>query len=129
MESNKIFDLLKSEKEPIRAEALAQRLNIDKSQTNAQLYKLLREKRVKKIANPNGTNPRWMIDTDHNNLHDEIISLLKEEEGKLLPLKEIVSRLNSNKKEINSILYSLQRNGLVEKTSNADGTNPQWRYV
>lgn len=128
MESDKILDLLKNEKEPIRVDVLAQYLGLDKSQTNAQLYTLLREKRVKKIANANGSNPRWSIDTSRDDLFDKVISLLKEE-GIPLPLKEIVSRLGQEKKEINGILYSLQRKGLVEKTANADGTNPHWRYV
>lgn len=121
-----LLKILQQAEDPIPTLELAKR--VGKSTTkeiNPSLYSLLSSKQVEKIAEENGSNPRWRL-SPQARAREAVLALLNSKEA--IPVKRIQEQLRTKleKTQLNSLLYSLQKEGLVTKEANPDGTNPRW---
>ena len=136
-----ILDILKAAQSPLPTLQISKQAGFKTAKdVNPTLYALLASKQVEKIAEENGSNPRWSLPGDKNpsplqtpttnKLREEILTLLSKSTEALSPtcirsqLEQPVPRA-----EINALLYSFLKEKLVVKTSNPDGTNPKWSLV
>lgn len=103
---------------------------------NPTLYVLLAQKRVEKISDEGGRNPRWLLHQEEvsspnvNNLRQEILAILERSSEPLSP-KCIVSQLEQSisRTEVNSVLHKLLKDKLLIKTPKPDGTDPKWSFI
>lgn len=126
---DQIISALEEAKEPISTLDLAKKVGkTTPKEINPDLYSLLAEKRVIKTARPDGTRPKWSL-SGRNKSEEDIMSLLKGEKEPILT-RTLVGRLNEadiTRKDVNSILYSLEKRGVVTKSADPDGRNPRWK--
>ena len=126
-----ILNILKEADKPLPPLEISKKAGLKTSKdVNPILYSMLSNKQVEKIADEGGRNPRWVLldsNTPETKLRDEVLSLLKTSQEPLSP-SSIQTQLGQPiaKKNLNSILYSLQKEDLLIKTANPDGTNPKW---
>jgi DNA-binding IclR family transcriptional regulator len=126
----RILALLHSAEEPVPTLEIAKKMGlVTAKDVNPTLYSLAGSKLVEKISEEGGSRPRWRL-SPQAGARDKVLSYLQGLESGKSPL-EIKRALNLNlsKAELNSLLYALQKEGLVKKEANADGTQPKWSLV
>lgn len=123
----RILAYLKTQEEPIPTLDLAKAMGMGTCKDiNPILYSLLSSKQVEKITEGRGRNPRWCL-SDQGKVREELLSLLEKAKEPLSPgeIRQGLTHLLS-KSELNSLLYSLQKEELVTKMANENGSQPKW---
>jgi transcription initiation factor IIE alpha subunit len=128
----KILDYLRIN-HGISAKVISTDLKLNKTEINKILYQLKSDKKTSFILS--GVTPLWFL---YENIpppkaemklspdENKIINFLSEDE--FIFTKDIVKNFKDMKKsDINKILYSLERNGLIIKESENNGTKPRWK--
>lgn len=137
--SSTILNILKEVQEPLPTLEISKRAGFRTAKdVNPTLYSLLAKKQVDKVADEGGRNPRWILSNikeaptpaPTGALRQEILTLLEKSQEPLTPTC-IKSQLAQPilRSQINAVLYNLQKEGQVTKTSNPDGTNPKWSLI
>lgn len=121
--TQEVEDELRKLSTPQSALVISQRLYGDDAtakQVNPSLYKLLSQKKAVRYLNK---PPTW-IHISRDPLAVQILSVLTSQP---LDWKEIQAKLdNIKRKDINSRLYSLESNSMVEKHPPKTGKRPSW---
>lgn len=121
------LNFLKNQPQSVNSLTIAKGVGLTTTrEINPTIYSLLSARKVTKVEVPNNLQPFWKFNAQGDDLEKSILSAL-EKSSVPLATKELRS-LNPSveKAELNALLYSLAKDGVVVKTSNPDGTNPTW---
>lgn len=144
----KIVEFLTSREEPVETMGIVKALDLKTAkEINPTLYGLLNQGKVSKVSDIGGQKPKWFViekdgkrtersesnspkyhpdlEGTHQQLVLELLSTSKEP-MKTLNISKVIFGQKATCKDINPLLYSMLKQGLLDKISDEGGKNPRW---
>ena len=123
--SSRILDSLYDSKKPLTAKELAVIHKIEETNVNDILSELSKTNNVK-------SDVYWYPFDINSIIHKEEQEVLSMLSKKLIPTLQISKALYGPKataKNVNPLLYGLEKKGLIKKIAEANGAKPRWSLI
>lgn len=120
-----ILSVLNSSEGFVSTTTLVKTLGHPRPSINSELYKMMAAKLVEKRSDDKGGNPEWK---SLANDRDNIISFLSEHDKPVatLAISKHIFGPKGTAKDVNPMLYALEKEGYIVKTTDSAGTKPHW---